>query len=128
MLNQANAVALIPCKDLQTTRRFYEDVLGFSVSREAPSGIDFVSGESRFSLYPSQHGGAAEHTVMGWSVDDVESTADELIGKGITFENYDFPGLKTNEKGIAEMGGEKGAWFKDPEGNILALFEESQPR
>jgi len=124
MLSDFKAVALVPCKDLANTRKFYEETLGFKPRRETPAGIAYASGGGEFGLYPTEHGGAAGHTLMGWLVDDVEATVTELGAKGITFEQYDFPGLKTNEKGIADLDGEKGAWFKDPEGNIISVFDE----
>ena len=64
-------------------------------------------------------GRRAQQTVATWFVDNVDAKVAELAGKGITFEQYDLPGLKTDERGIAELGPFKGAWFKDPDGNIL---------
>ena len=90
--------ATIPAKDLEGTRRFYEDVLGAQVVTEDPGGIIYRSGDSTFSLYPT------------------------LRGKGVAFEDYDLPGVKTVD-GIAELGGVRGAWFKDPEGNILSVVQ-----
>jgi catechol 2,3-dioxygenase-like lactoylglutathione lyase family enzyme len=123
MLKGYDTATMIPAKDLEKTRRFYEDVLGFSVNSEDPGGITYQSGGTQFNLYPTQFAGTAQHTLIGWNVDDVESVVDELTSKGVTFEQYDTEGLKTNAKGIAEMGPEKGAWFKDPEGNILSLWQ-----
>jgi catechol 2,3-dioxygenase-like lactoylglutathione lyase family enzyme len=116
----------IPAKDLEGTRRFYEDVLGCKVEREAAAGITYRSGDSFFDLYPTRFAGTAQHTIAGFVVDDVEAAVAQLKDKGVTFEQYDMPGLKTDENGIADLGGEKGAWFKDPEGNILALGERTQ--
>ena len=118
--------ATIPAKDLEGTRRFYEDVLGCEVVRESPAGVTYRSGDSFFDLYPTQFAGTAQHTIGGFIVDDVEAAVDELSGKGVTFERYDMPGLKTNEKGIADLGGELGAWFKDPEGDILAIGQRTE--
>jgi catechol 2,3-dioxygenase-like lactoylglutathione lyase family enzyme len=123
MLKGYDTATMIPTKDLEKTRRFSEDVLGFSVNSEDPGGITYQSGGTQFNLYPTQFAGTAQHTLIGWNVDDVESVVDELTSKGVTFEQYDTEGLKTNAKGIAEMGPEKGAWFKDPEGNILSLWQ-----
>jgi catechol 2,3-dioxygenase-like lactoylglutathione lyase family enzyme len=123
MLKGYDTATMIPAKDLEKTRRFYEDVLGFSVNSEDPGGITYQSGGTQFNLYPTQFAGTAQHTLIGWNVDDVESVVDELTSKGVTFEQYDTEGLKTNAKGIAEMGPERGAWFKDPEGNILSLWQ-----
>jgi catechol 2,3-dioxygenase-like lactoylglutathione lyase family enzyme len=123
MLKGYESATMIPTKDLETARRFYEDVLGFSVSSENPGGITYQSGGTQFNLYPTQFAGTAQHTLIGWNVDDVESVVDELTFKGVMFEQYDMPELKTDAKGIAAMGPEKGAWFKDPDGNILSLWQ-----
>jgi catechol 2,3-dioxygenase-like lactoylglutathione lyase family enzyme len=114
--------ATIPTKDLDSTRRFYEDVLGAQAVDEDPGGILYKSGESYFSLYPTEFAGTAQHTLGAFVVRDVEAAMADLRGKGVTFEEYDLPGLKT-VNGIAELGGIRGAWFKDPEGNILSLVE-----
>jgi catechol 2,3-dioxygenase-like lactoylglutathione lyase family enzyme len=126
MLKAYDTAAMIPTKDLEKTRRFYEDVLGFSVSYEDPGGIQYQSGGTSFFLYPTQFAGTAQHTLLGWIVDDMDSVVDDLTSKGVTFEQYDMPGMKTDARGIVEMApGEKGAWFKDPEGNILSVWQKS---
>jgi catechol 2,3-dioxygenase-like lactoylglutathione lyase family enzyme len=125
MLKGYNSATMIPTKDLEKTRRFYEDVLGFSVNREDPGGVEYQSGGTSFFLYPTQFAGTAQHTLIGWNVDDIESVVDDLASKGVSFEQYDMGELKTDAKGIAEMGKERGAWFKDPEGNILSLFQRA---
>jgi catechol 2,3-dioxygenase-like lactoylglutathione lyase family enzyme len=114
--------ATIPAKDLDGTRRFYEDVLGAHVVNEDPSGILYKAGDSYFSLYPTEFAGTAQNTLGAFMVRDVVQAVADLRAKGVTFEEYDMPGLKT-EDGIAELGGVKGAWFKDPEGNILSVVE-----
>ena len=112
----------IPAKDLERTRRFYEDVLDAQVVMEDPGGIIYRSGDSYFSLYPTEFAGTAQHTLGAFMVRDVEATVAELRGKGLAFEDYDLPGVKT-VNGIADLGGTKGAWFKDPEGNILSVVQ-----
>jgi catechol 2,3-dioxygenase-like lactoylglutathione lyase family enzyme len=114
--------ATIPAKDLDGTRRFYEEVLGAQVVDEDPGGILYKAGDSYFSLYPTEFAGTAQHTLGAFMVADVEAAVAELRGKGVTFEEYDMPGVKTVD-GIAELGGVRGAWFKDPEGNILSVVE-----
>ncbi len=118
--------ATIPAKDLDRARKFYEDVLGCEVVQDVPSGITYRSGDSFFDLYPTEFAGTAQHTLGGFYVDDIEAAVDDLAAKGVAFEQYDFPGLKTNEKGIADLGGERSAWFKDPEGNILAIAQRTE--
>ncbi len=125
MLKGANYRGMIPAKDIQTTRRFYEDVLGLSVHREAPAGITYQCGDGFVDLYPTQFAGTAQHTIGGWAVDDVRATMVELRERGVTFEEYDLPGLKT-ENGVVDLGGELAAWFKDPEGNILAIAQTTE--
>ena len=112
----------IPAKDLNRTRRFYEDVLGAQVVTEDPGGIVYKSGDAYFSVYPTEFAGTAQHTLGAFMVQDVQAAVAHLRGKGVTFEEYDMPGLKTVD-GIAELGGMKGAWFKDPEGNILSVVQ-----
>ena len=116
--------ATIPAKDLEGTRKFYENVLGLEMVREDPAGISYRTGDSVLFLYPTESAGTAQHTLGGFSVSDIEAAVAELRAKGVTFEEYDMPGLKT-VNGIAELGGEKGAWFKDPEGNILSVSQTS---
>ena len=126
MLSDFDAAAMIPVKDLSTTRRWYEDVLGLTPVVEDPGGITYKTGAGVINLYPTEFTGA-KHTLVGWNVPNIEATIDELTAKGVTFEQYDLGELKTDAKGIADFGeGGKGAWFKDPEGNILSLWEAKQ--
>jgi catechol 2,3-dioxygenase-like lactoylglutathione lyase family enzyme len=122
MLKDMDPATMIPVSDVEKTRRFYEDVLGFTPHHEDPGGITYRSGSGQFSIYPTQFAGTAQHTLIGWSTDDIEKTIDELAAKGVTFEQYDMGELKTDAKGIATMGDYKAAWFKDPEGNILSVW------
>ncbi len=115
----------IPVTDLKRAREFYEKKLGLKVTKEAPQGLVLQAG-SGSQLYIYQRGPSkADHTLASFQVDDLEKTIDELTQKGIVFEQYDFPGLKTDARGIAvsEAEGERGAWFKDPDGNILAVSQ-----
>jgi catechol 2,3-dioxygenase-like lactoylglutathione lyase family enzyme len=127
MLGDNDAATMIPAKDLEKTRRWYEDVLGFTPVIDDPNGITYKSGSGTFNLYPTQFAGTAQHTLIGWLVPNVEATVDELTAKGITFEHYDMEGLEMDAKGIAHMGEEeKAAWFKDPEGNILSIWQTAR--
>ena len=103
----------IPAKDLDGTRRFYEDVLGAQVVTEDPGGIIYRSGDSYFSLYPTEFAGTAQHTLAAFMVGDVEAAVADLRGKGVRFEEYDLPGLKT-VNGIAELGGSKRGLVQGP--------------
>ena len=116
--------ATIPAQDIDSTRKFYEGVLGLEIIRETPAGITYRTGDSTLSLYPTQFAGTAQHTLGGFVVKDLEAAMADLRERGVTFEEYDMPGLKT-VNGIAELEGERGSWFKDPEGNILSLYQST---
>jgi catechol 2,3-dioxygenase-like lactoylglutathione lyase family enzyme len=116
--------ATIPAQDIDSTRKFYEGVLGLEIIRETPAGITYRTGDSTLSLYPTQFAGTAQHTLGGFVVKDLEAAMAVLRERGVTFEEYDMPGLKTVD-GIAELEGERGSWFKDPEGNILSLYQST---
>jgi catechol 2,3-dioxygenase-like lactoylglutathione lyase family enzyme len=122
MLSDHPVYATIAAADISRARAFYEQTLGFSVDRKDPvGGVHYRSGTTRFYLYPSQFAGHAQHTLASWEVDDVEATVAELTARGVVFEQYDLPEIKTDERGIAELGSMKAAWFKDPDGNVLNI-------
>ena len=122
MLSDRPLFATIPATDIDRAKRFYSDRLGMKVTRETPGGVEFESGSTRFLVFPTGSP-RREHTLASWLVDDIEREVAELRKKGIVFEEYHFPGLETVD-GIAIIEGqERAAWFKDSEGNILALGE-----
>ena len=123
MLAQSPLYAVIPVSDLQEARRFYEEVLGIPPVRESETEILYRAADTRFALYPSEDAGSARHTLGSFIVEDIEAVAAELRSRGVGFEEYDLPELKTVE-GIARLGPDKVAFFKDPSGNILALVQE----
>jgi catechol 2,3-dioxygenase-like lactoylglutathione lyase family enzyme len=120
-----SVAATLPVTDVARAREFYEGTLGFTVVFEDPGGIMYSVGESMVLVYPSEFGGSNRATAATLEVDDVEAAVADLRSRGVTFEEYDLPDLKT-VNGIAETGGFKGAWFKDPDGNILALGTRPQ--
>ncbi len=123
MLSQLEVSATIPAKDLSRARKFYEEKLGLKAAmEESDGGIVYQDGCTYFTLYPSQFAGTATHTLMSWQTSDLDREMADLRSRGIKFEEYDLPGLKT-VNGVALMGKSRGAWFKDTEGNILALFQ-----
>jgi catechol 2,3-dioxygenase-like lactoylglutathione lyase family enzyme len=123
MFDSATTHATIAVKDIEQAKKFYGGTLGLQAMDERSDGIRYRDGGGGwFLVYPSQFAGTAQSTYMSFEVDDVEKVVDELRGRGIVFEEYDFPGLKT-VNGIADSQGFKGAWFKDPDGNILAIGE-----
>jgi catechol 2,3-dioxygenase-like lactoylglutathione lyase family enzyme len=125
MMSNYPAVATIPATDLERAKRWYVEKLGFKPARETSEGIEFdAAGGTRFSLFPTRAAAGAGHTVLTFEVDDVEKIVEQLRGQGVVFEDYDMPDFKT-ENGIATIEGFKGAWFKDSEGNILAVAERT---
>ena len=129
MLEDGKVVARIPVKDLQRSRKFYAEKLGLEPSEERPGGLLYRCGEGEFALFESTGAASGDHTQMGWEVEDIEATVERLRARGVVFEEYDFPGLRT-EGGIAEVAGnypskggvgERAAWFRDIDGNLFGI-------
>jgi catechol 2,3-dioxygenase-like lactoylglutathione lyase family enzyme len=115
--------ATLPAVDLERAKRFYTERLGLSPEMEAPGGIFFRCGEgTRFLVFPSGGTASGSHTQMGWTVEDIEAEVAALKTRGVVFEEYDTPGLKSVNS-IAIIGTDKAAWFKDSEGNLLGLVQ-----
>jgi catechol 2,3-dioxygenase-like lactoylglutathione lyase family enzyme len=121
MLESATMHATIAVTDLDRAKEFYGGTLGLSAKEERSDGVVYESGGTWMLVYPSRFAGTNQATCMTFEVRDLDAVVDELVGRGVTFEQYDFPGLKTDARGIAEIQGERGAWFKDPDGNIIAV-------
>lgn len=138
MLSGCPSRPVMPALDLDRARRFYAETLGLTVLAESPGGVVFESGgdgaasragwadRGYFLVYPTPNPARGGHTQMGWLVPDIEVTMAWLRERGVVFEEYDVPGVKT-EAGLATMLGGFGraAWFKDTEGNLLGLVEFS---
>ena len=122
MLHDAMCIATIPASDIDRARRWYSEKLGLEPAQDGDEGLTYETGKGTgFLLYPSQFAGTNQATAMGWSVTDFDAEVAEMRGRGVTFEDYDFPEFKT-ENGIMTMpNGMQAAWFKDSEGNILAI-------
>jgi catechol 2,3-dioxygenase-like lactoylglutathione lyase family enzyme len=127
MLQRSPMYAYLPVKDLARARRFYEEKLGFVPKEVTDGGVVYAfAGETGCFLYPTPNAGTNRASQAFWEVADVEREVAELKAKGVTFETYDMPNMKD---GIATAGGAKTAWFKDPEGNILAIVQSlSRPK
>jgi catechol 2,3-dioxygenase-like lactoylglutathione lyase family enzyme len=121
MLTNAKVHPTLPVVDLERAKKFYEGTLGLKVIREDPSpGAVLQAGEG-MTIYIYQRAATkADHTAASFTVKDVEATVNGLKAKGVVFDDIDTPSFKTVD-GIATMGDLKGAWFKDSEGNILAV-------
>ena len=124
MLAEHRAYATIPAADMNRAKAWYREKLGLKPSMEDKMGCMYqVGGGTSFLLYPSTTAGMAPNTLLSFTTDDIESEVRDMRGHGVSFEDYDMPGIKT-VGGIATMGSFHSAWFKDSEGNILAVSDE----
>jgi catechol 2,3-dioxygenase-like lactoylglutathione lyase family enzyme len=122
VLDSADALATIAVKNLNAAKTFYEGKLGLKQAGARQEGtVTYSAGHSRVLVYESQFAGTNKATAMTWLVgDQVDAVVCALKGKGVSFEHYDLPGL-TLRGDVHESGAMKAAWFKDPDGNIIAV-------
>lgn len=128
MLAESEVATRLPVKDLERARKFYSEKLGLEPIEQRPGGLRYRCGSGYFALFESTGAASGSHTQMGWEVADIEATVTALRARGVVFEGYDVPGIKT-VSGIAEIEGnypskgvgERGAWFRDSEGNLLGI-------
>jgi catechol 2,3-dioxygenase-like lactoylglutathione lyase family enzyme len=124
MLSDASVTTMLPVKDMDRARGFYEGSLGLKPQGFKPDGkFVYVVGGTTLALFPKPEGTKAEHTAISFRVADIGAAIKELKQAGVAFEDYDFPGLKTVNH-VCVLGAEKAAWFKDTEGNYLCLHED----
>ena len=123
MLQRSPMYAYIPARDMNRARKFYEEKVGLKPKQETAGGVvyEFGEGTSCF-LYPTPNAGTSQASQAFWQVADVEREVADLKARGVAFENYDMPGDKS-DSGVLTAGGAKAAWFKDSEGNILAIVQ-----
>jgi len=123
MLQNSPMYAYIPAKDVARARKFYEGKLGFAAKQVMEGGVvyEFAGGTACF-LYLTPNAGSSQASQAFWSVDDVDREIEALKARGVAFEDYDMPGDKS-PSGAISAGGAKAAWFKDSEGNIMALIQ-----
>jgi len=129
MLANARVATRLPAQDLDRARRFYSDKLGLEPTEERPGGLRYRLGSGEFALYGSAGASPGTFTQMALEVDDLDAVVAELKRRGVEFEDVDVPGLETTD-GIAEVDGnypsknshgERAAWFRDSEGNLLGV-------
>ena len=125
MLGDRDAAAVLAVADLEAAKGFYEGTLGLTPEMDqSPEAVLYASGSSKILIYRSEFAGTNKATAATWAVGkDLEAVIDGLRAKGVTFEHYDLPGT-TREGDVHVMGDTRGAWFKDPDGNILALIDQ----
>ena len=121
VLGNTDVIATCGVKDVEKAKKFYEGILGLTPLPTEEAGVlSYKSGKSSLLVYQSQYAGTNKATAATWAVNDLEATVRGLKAKGVRFEHYDLPG--TERKGdIHGSGRTKAAWFKDPDGNILAV-------
>jgi catechol 2,3-dioxygenase-like lactoylglutathione lyase family enzyme len=128
-LRDGGVATRLPAQDLGRARAFYAEKLGLEPVEERPGGLRYECGRGRFTLFESAGVASGSHTQMAWEVDDIDAVVDELRSRGVVFEEVDVPGLRTVE-GIAQVEGnypsaggvgERAAWFRDSEGNLLGI-------
>jgi catechol 2,3-dioxygenase-like lactoylglutathione lyase family enzyme len=130
MLKNGRVATRLPAQDLERAKAFYAEKLGLEPDEERQGGLRYVCAGGEFALFESAGAASGGHTQMGWEVEDVGATVSELRARGVEFEEYDLPGLRTRD-GIAEIegnypskgSGERAAWFRDSEGNMLGIGE-----
>ncbi len=122
MLSKLEVHATLPVQDLKRARQFYSEKLGLTPKQELPGGLLYAAKDSFFLLFPSSGKSTATFTQAGWETDNIEAEVSGLKAKGVIFEEYNLPSLKT-VNGIATTGDSRSAWFKDSEGNLLGIVQ-----
>ncbi|MET9338817.1 VOC family protein [Nonomuraea sp. NPDC003804] len=131
VLSRARVATRLPAQDLDRARRFYSERLGLEPVDERPGGLLYRCEGAEFVVFQSTGSSPGTFTQMAWEVDDIETAVSELRRRGVVFEEVDVPGFRTRD-GIAEIDGnypskgargERGAWFRDSEGNLLGVGE-----
>ncbi len=124
MLKDSNAFSGFSANDIPKAKEFYGRTLGLKVSESNGLLTLHLAGGNNVLIYPKPNHTPAMFTVLNFPVDDVDQAVDELTKRGVQFEIYDLPDIKTDRKGIMRGNGPTIAWFKDPAGNILSVIEQ----
>ena len=126
-LSDCSVEVLLAVSDLDRAKRFYEHQLGLVAGEEEQEGVRYpcANGTRIFVYLSPEHAGRSPATLAGWLVDDLDETMDDLMSRGVRFEQYDQPGIKTDERGVFDAGRFRAAWVKDPDGKTMALTEVS---
>jgi predicted enzyme related to lactoylglutathione lyase len=128
MLNRAPVMTMLPVKEMERARDFYVNKLELEAEGFAADGKFIVRANgTRFGLIPKPEGTKAEHTALGFEVEDLETEIKALKARGVKFHDYDYPNFKTVDHMIV-LGTDRAAWFSDTEGNILCLHQDLRKR
>lgn len=123
MLGTSRVTTILPVVDLERANRFYSETLGLVEAGRAGDGkILFATGNGFLALLLKPSPTKADHTAISFEVPSASDAVRDLTARGIVFEDYDYPGLRTVNK-VCVLGSEKAAWFKDTEGNLLCVHE-----
>lgn len=124
-LAHSTVAMMLPVTDVDRARTFYTESLGldYAGTNDEGSAMYALDGGTQLVLLPRPDARPSESTAMSFDVDDITAEIGELEGRGVTFEDYDLPDLKTVDH-VCVMGSEKAAWFKDPDGNVLCLHQQ----
>ena len=124
-LSDCRVDALVAVSDLERAKHFYEDALGLTGGEEEDQGVRYscAEGTKIFVYLSPDNAGTSSATVAGWLVDDLDETIADLSSRGVVFEQYDQPGIRTDERGVFDAGPFRAAWLRDPDGNTMALTE-----
>jgi predicted enzyme related to lactoylglutathione lyase len=123
MLRNSPIRAYIPVSDVSRARKFYEDVVGLEPREEYAGGVIYECGGTEVFMYPTSNAGTSRASQAFWQVADVEAEVAELKARGVKFEEYAMPPGMTMKNSIVTGGGARTAWFKDTEGNTLAVSQ-----
>jgi catechol 2,3-dioxygenase-like lactoylglutathione lyase family enzyme len=126
VLGSSDLIAFVPTTDMPRARSFYEDTLGLRLDSESPFACVFDAGGTMLRVTAVDHVAGAQYTVLGWRVADIAATAASLARRGVGLLRYD--GMEQDDLGVwTAPGGDKVAWFKDPDGNTLSLTQFVEP-
>jgi catechol 2,3-dioxygenase-like lactoylglutathione lyase family enzyme len=127
-LSDSRVQALLAVSDLDRAKHFYEGQLGLVGGVQEEGGVRYpcADGTEIFVYLSPDNAGRSTATIAGWAVDDLDRLMDEFASRGVVFEQYDQPGIKTDERGVFDAGAFRAAWMKDPDGNVLALTEAAR--
>jgi catechol 2,3-dioxygenase-like lactoylglutathione lyase family enzyme len=124
-LKDCKVEVLMAVSDLDRARRFYEDGLGLVPGEREQQATRYfcAEGTSVFVYLQPDNAGQSSATLAGWTVDDLDQIMDELGSRGVSFEHYDQPGIRTDDRGVFDAGDFRAAWIKDPDGNTMAITQ-----
>lgn len=125
LLKESPAYGAFSVDDIHRAKEFYSRVLGLDVTEGEMGTLELrLPGGSRVLVYPKPNHQPATYTVLNFPVESVDKAVDELSGRGVSFERYEQPEIRTDSRGVHRDGGPVIAWFKDPAGNIFSILEE----